>query len=188
MILPTIKHTSPSFIMAYQMDEKICDKIIDNFDDLPKLTNYDELRGYHRLSNNNLDPDILEDYMGLVKEAFMAYIKEYEWSNIMTTDWSFFPPFNIQKYEPGEAYNPTHIECGGPRKGKIQRKLAFTTYLNDVEEGGETEFVLQGIKVKPKKGLTIIWPAGWTHPHHGLPAPNEIKYIATGWAGYHHRD
>ncbi len=29
MILPTIKHTSPSFIMAYQMDEKICDKIIE---------------------------------------------------------------------------------------------------------------------------------------------------------------
>lgn len=59
MILPTIEHTSPSFIMAYQMDEKICDMIVDNFDDLPKLTNFDDLRGYHRLSNGNLDPDIL---------------------------------------------------------------------------------------------------------------------------------
>ena len=42
--------------------------------------------------------------------------------------------------------------------------------------------------MKPKKGLTIIWPAGWTHPHHGLPAPEETKYIATGWAGYHFRN
>mgnify|MGYP003627029979 FL=1 len=188
MRLPPVEHTSPSFIMAYQMDEEICDKIVDNFDDLPKLTNFDEMRGYHRLSNGQLDPDILEEYLLKIKEAFKAYVVEYEWVNIMTSDWSFFPPFNIQKYEPGSAYSPTHIEEGGPRKGKIQRKLAFTTYLNDVEEGGETEFVLQGVKIKPKKGLTIIWPAGWTHPHHGIPAPKETKYIATGWAGYHLRN
>ena len=188
MILPEIPHTSPSFIMAYQIDEDLCDKIVENFEDLKKITHYDEVRGYHRLSDNKLDDDIREDYMNAIKSAFEAYKKEYEWCNIMTTPWSFFPPFNIQRYDPGDAYNPTHIEEGGPRPGKIQRKLAFTTYLNDIEEGGETEFVLQGIKVKPKKGLTIIWPAGWTHPHHGIPAPNEIKYIATGWAGYHHRN
>lgn len=187
MILPEVPHTSPSFVMAYQIDESLCDKITENFEDVRKLTNYDEMRGYHRLSDSRLDSDIREDYMEAITSAFKAYIEVYEWSNIMTTEWSFFPPFNIQRYDVGDAYNPTHVESGGPVKGKIQRKLAFTTYLNDIEEGGETEFVLQGIKVKPKKGLTIIWPAGWTHPHHGIPAPNEVKYIATGWAGYHLR-
>ena len=34
---------------------------------------------------------------------------------------------------------------------------------------------------KPKKGLTVIWPAIWTHTHKGLPAPKELKYICTGW-------
>lgn len=187
MKLPEIEHSSPSFITAYQIDTDLCDKIVENFEDLRKITNYDELRGYHRLSNKDLDDDILKEYMDAVNDAFKSYIDTYEWANIMTTDWSFFPPFNIQRYDPGDAYSPTHIEEGGPRKGKIQRKMAFTTYLNDIEEGGETEFILQGVKVKPKKGLTIIWPAGWTHPHHGLPAPNEVKYIATGWAGYHLR-
>jgi|TARA_B110000879_G_scaffold207805_1_gene292170 hypothetical protein len=187
MRLPAIEHTSPSFISMYQIDGDLCDKIIENFNDLPKLTSYDELRGYTRLSHGNLDADILEEYNKNIKLAFKSYIEEYPWSNIMTSDWSFFPPYNIQKYAPGDAYNPTHIEEGGPRKDKIMRKLAFTTYLNDIEEGGETEFILQGVKVKPKKGLTIIWPAGWTHPHHGIPAPKETKYIATGWAGYHHR-
>ena len=187
MILPEIPHTSPSFIMAYQIDEKLCDMIVENFEDVKKLTQYDKIRGYHRLPESKLDSDILENYTDAIKSAFEAYKKEYEWSDIMTVPWSFFPPFNIQRYDPGDAYNPTHIEEGGPRKGKIQRKLAFTTYLNDINEGGETEFILQGIKVKPKKGLTIIWPAGWTHPHHGIPALNEVKYIATGWAGYHIR-
>ena len=188
MILPEIEHTSPSFIMACIIDEDLCDKIVENFDDMSKVAQYDKVRGYHRLNEGHLDSDILEDFMKAMKGAFELYKKEYEWIDIMTTEWSFFPPFNIQKYNPGEAYNPIHIEEGGPRAGKIQRKLAFCTYLNDIEEGGETEFILQGVKVKPKKGLTVIWPAGWTHPHRGIPALTETKYIATGWAGYHFRN
>tara|TARA_B110000908_G_scaffold121950_1_gene143032 strand:+ start:219 stop:785 length:567 start_codon:yes stop_codon:yes gene_type:complete len=187
MILPTIEHTSPSFIMAYQIDESLCDMMIENIEGMQKSANYDKARGYSRLNETHLDSDIKDNYIAAVNAAFGAYKKEYEWSNIMTTEWSFFPPFNLQKYLPGDAYNPMHIEEGGPREGKIQRKFAFTTYLNDIEEGGETEFLLQGIKVKPRKGLTVIWPAGWTHPHRGIPAPNETKYIATGWAGYHFR-
>ena len=30
--------------------------------------------------------------------------------------------------------------------------MAWMVYLNDVEEGGETEFLYQKLKVKPKKG------------------------------------
>jgi hypothetical protein len=188
MILPEIEHTSPSFIFSCTIDESLCDDIIENFDAMGNSATYDKLRGYNRLNQKHLDSDILEAYTEAIENAFELYKKEYPWSNIMTTPWSFFPPFNLQKYNPGDAYNPMHIECGGPREGKIQRKFGFTTYLNDIEEGGETEFLLQGIKVKPKKGLTVIWPAGWTHPHRGIPAPNESKYIVTGWAGYHFRN
>ena len=69
----------------------------------------------------------------------------------------------------------------------MQRILTFTTYLNTIEVDGETEFITQGIKVKPKKGLTVIFPSQWTHPHRGIPAPNEVKYIATGWFSHHFR-
>ena len=44
----------------------------------------------------------------------------------------------------------------------MQRVLAFMTYLNDVEEGGETSFHYYDINVQPKKGKTMIWPAEWT--------------------------
>ena len=33
----------------------------------------------------------------------------------------------------------------------------------------------------PRKGLTLIWPADWTHLHRGVVSPSEEKYIITGW-------
>ncbi len=58
------------------------------------------------------------------------------------------------------------------------------TYLNDIKEGGETEWYYQKLKVKPKKGLTVIWPADWTFTHRGITAKKEHKYIITGWINF----
>ena len=55
------------------------------------------------------------------------------------------------------------------------------TYLNDVPEGGETEFPMFGLKVKPETGKTLIWPAEWTLAHLGSVVKNGKKYIITGW-------
>jgi hypothetical protein len=78
MILPEIKHTSPSFIMACTIDEDLCDKIIENFDDMSKVAQYDKVRGYHRLNEGHLDSDILEDFMKAMKGAFELYKKQLE--------------------------------------------------------------------------------------------------------------
>jgi len=54
-------------------------------------------------------------------------------------------------------------------------------YLNDVREGGETEFYYQGRKLKPNKGQLVFAPAGFTHTHKGhIPVSND-KYILTSW-------
>jgi len=56
--------------------------------------------------------------------------------------------------------------------------------LNDVSNAGETEFLHQELKVKPEKGLTLIWPCDWTYTHRGVPSPTEDKYIITGWFSF----
>lgn len=182
-----IDHASPSFILTCKINEGLCDEILQAMDDKSHMSRYDEVRGYHRLSDRDMDSDLMKRYMRELDRAFQLYKKVYKWSNTMCTEWSVMSPFNLQKYDPGDCYMPIHIEDGGPRKGKIMRNLAFVTYLNDIEEGGETEFLYQGIMVKPQKGLTTIFPAGWTHPHRGHPAYKEVKYIVTGWSSYHHR-
>jgi len=58
------------------------------------------------------------------------------------------------------------------------------TYLNDVYEEGGTEFLCQKLKVDARKGLTLIWPADWTHMHRGVVSRTEEKYIITGWFSF----
>ena len=58
------------------------------------------------------------------------------------------------------------------------------TYLNDVTDCGETEWYYQKLKIKPKKGLTVLWPTDWTYTHRGIASPSQLKYIITGWYSY----
>ena len=175
-----------SFILQEYINPDICDSIVREFEDNSTKSRFDGVRGYWRLNDRQINQDVIYEYNGRLKNIERNYRDKFKYIN-QGAEWGLMSPFNIQKYEPGYAYNPIHIEGGGPEENKFQRILAFTTYLNDIEVDGETEFIYQQMKVQPKKGLTIIWPAGWTHPHRGIPAPNETKYIATGWFSYYLR-
>ena len=83
--------------------------------------------------------------------------------------------------KPGEGFLKFHFENQYPKLHT--RHLVFMTYLNNVDKGGETEFLYQNVKFKPKKGLTLIWPTDWTHTHRGCPC-KKTKYIITGWYGF----
>ena len=87
--------------------------------------------------------------------------------------------FNLQRYQEGDHFKVTHSERTS--LSTSHRLFAWMTYLNDVEDGGVTEFPHYGINVKPQKGKTLIWPAEWTHAHSGNILNSGVKYIMTGW-------
>lgn len=78
------------------------------------------------------------------------------------------------------GFAPFHIEqaSGG---ADSDRFLVWMIYLNDVDDGGETEFLYQRTKYKPSTGDMLVWPAGCTHPHRGNPPYSNDKYVLTGW-------
>jgi len=78
--------------------------------------------------------------------------------------------------------------CENMHVETLSRVLAWTIYLNDVDEGGETEFLYQSERVKAKKGKTSIFPAGFMHTHRGNPPISNDKYILTGWFSLRMRD
>jgi len=93
---------------------------------------------------------------------------------------------NIQKYDRKQGgYHHFHSEnypsMGDPEQLGLHRVLLFMYYLNDVREGGETEFLYQERKLKPTKGQLVFAPSGFTHTHKGhIPLSND-KYILTSW-------
>ena len=91
---------------------------------------------------------------------------------------------NLQKYvKASGGYHHWHSEVY-PQNAScetLHRALLFQFYLNDVEEGGQTEFYYQKRKIDARRGRLIIAPAGFTHSHKGHVATSGDKYIATSW-------
>lgn len=91
---------------------------------------------------------------------------------------------NAQKYEKGSGGYPYWHSEVYPQKGHndaLHRNLLFMFYLNDIEQGGETDFYYQDISIQPKAGRMVIAPAGFTHTHRGNIPQSDDKYILTSW-------
>ena len=85
----------------------------------------------------------------------------------------------IQKTEVGGGYHSWH--CENNYWTVRNRLFAWMIYLNDVQEGGETEFLYQKTRFKPKRNMGLLWPGSFTHTHRGNPPLSETKYVLTGW-------
>jgi hypothetical protein len=121
-------------------------------------------------------------YFENLQETLNLYLNKYQAANDCSAFNANIP--NIQFYKPGGHFNKWHCERSSGNPNIVFRHLVFMTYLNDVEDCGETEFFYQKIKVKPEKGLTLIWPTDWTHTHRGVPSLTEEKMIVTGWFSF----
>ncbi len=128
------------------------------------------------------DPPVFR-YLTNLKVVCEEYVGKYQASGALDA-WGIAEKINIQHYEPGGGYKIWHCERWGKGMPAAARHLVFMTYLNDVSDAGGTEFLYQGLTVQARKGLTLIWPADWTHHHRGVVSPTEQKYIITGWFSF----
>ena len=80
----------------------------------------------------------------------------------------------IQKIKKNEGHSYAWHEDTGNAE---ERFLTAMFYLNDIEQGGETEFYHQELKIKPKEGKLVIFPPHFTHLHRGHIPLSDDKYI-----------
>jgi hypothetical protein len=113
----------------------------------------------------------------VIQNAFRWYCKDFPYLS-RRGDW-LSGSLLLQKTSPSEGFHTWHCENSGWTDAS--RWVAWMVYLNDVEEGGETEFLYQSLRVKPKKGMGMIWPGTYTHLHRGNPPLKRDKYVLTGW-------
>ena len=133
------------------------------------------------ISPNDLKNDefkCFNNYMDELYKCFIDYQHQWPFMKSIIKDVDI-GSFNVQKYSKGDHFSEVHTERSSLQHS--DRLFAWMTYLNDVDDGGKTNFTHYGIKIKPVIGKTLIWPAEWTHAHSGEVLNSGVKYIVTGW-------
>ena len=110
------------------------------------------------------------------------YRKKYFVLDVLSQSWSLYRNIKIQRYHPNEGYTRLHCENDAEAPDmRHLRILGWMIYLNDVKDGGHTEFPSQNRRFQPRTGDVLLWPAYFTHLHRGNPPISGTKYILTGW-------
>lgn len=181
-----------SFILEYKLPDELCDAIVHKQNTLKKLLYNASMaktaRGYKSMYLHDLCHDLYNDYIVHLEKFKNSYRQHYPIFKTMprlkmsaSAASAGHGIVKLQRYEINKNYNVEHCENDGSNSTEIKRVLVFMTYLNTIEEGGGTNFPYLNKSYKATKGLTLIWPAYFTHTHIGVPASKDVKYILTGW-------
>jgi hypothetical protein len=174
-------------ITVYQALEPVeCRAVIERFDKDDRKSQgmvyrHGEVRAQEGAIKNSWDLEILDE--GEWRQVFRALhpriqacIQHYlSRSPILQSFDLQVTGYKIQMYPRAQGYFRWHADSTG--RGVQSRQVAMILYLNDVAEGGETEFFHQGVKVAPRAGQLLLFPAGWNYMHCGQVPVSQDKYI-----------
>jgi hypothetical protein len=122
-------------------------------------------------SDNQAMKDMHNQMYFLLMATTIPYSQKY---NI--NEYLYHEPYQALKYRSGEFYK-AHYD-GGTESG---RSISAVVYLNDDYEGGEIEFPNFKIKLKPEKGMLILFPSNYAYAHIAHPVTKGTKYSLVTW-------
>ena len=183
------------FIRVYEkvIPDVTCDSFVNAFEDLHKrelTSRFDEeyrrctILGFpHSSANQETSPlySIMCDY---TKTTFERYKSDIGYTNGSgTLGWcTKIEKPNMIRYVPNtEKQEYFHNHADNWNNDSSTRQVSIIIYLNDVDEGGATNFPFYNISVKPKKGTILMFPSFYTYTHHGEQPKSGSKYIIVTW-------
>jgi len=192
-----------SFVGVYEgaFSDDFCDSVIGEFEKAAKYgftkTRQELNDGGTSVKNDSAiwSGNLYNEQMGLkgINDLIGVEFNEVFWGKCYKHYAEYFDALNnsgahhiwgnkVQKTNVGQGYHIWHYESSS--RASCHRLLSHIIYLNDVEEGGETELLYFSKRFKPKKGTMILFPAAFTHTHRGNPPISNEKYIITGWTEF----
>jgi hypothetical protein len=191
-----------NFIGIYEnaFSDEFCDKAVDLFHYRAGLNDNKTLtRSTNKISDTSYSygTEATIDDIAINNDDASSFVSELNnvfWNDVYSQYIAEYPILNeierhgfgtlkLQRTRPTEGFHTFHCEHFSLEFSK--RILFVIIYLNDVEDGGETEFIYQSTRVKPKKGTVVIAPSSFTHTHRGNPPLNGEKYIFTSWIEFY---
>lgn len=187
-------------IIDKAFSDDYCMKLISLFEDNPQFHFAGATMGGENHEQKNTEEISLADVMSLdeitnsLNDMLVEYLTKFA---VDVPNWNLYNLFSVstsykfcklQKYNKGKGhYKAVHQERDAQPRGK-DRVFTFMFYLNTVLDGGQTNFPLQKMKISPKRGTLIIWPAGFPYLHNGEVPITHDKYIVTTWLEYNYGD
>jgi len=183
----------PDFIGLYEnaLSKDDCESIIARIDEF-KNNGYGITRGEAQTRKadeaffDTSDPYLTEDQRNNFFNCLWNFgYKQYagEFDVLSSFGKHSVEQVKAQITKPGQGYHVWHAETDIPAHSK--RILAYILYLNDIDEGAETEFLYYRKRIAPKQGSLLIFPAHFTHTHRGnTNLSDQDKYILTGWFSF----
>jgi prolyl 4-hydroxylase len=190
-----------NYIRTYDkvLDEDSCKLLIDKFEKFEDrqetvlIENNDKAISFNQINMYNYEA--WEGIRERLISAMLHYVKIYKSDCNITPE--MWPPLNevgfeairMKRYLPnGFDRFDDHVDS---TKGCERRFLNFLIYLNDVDEGGETEFPQMykpgtyiPLSVKPKVGRMVIFPPMWPWLHAGRKPVSGPKYFTHSYLHY----
>jgi len=145
----------------------------------------DDYRSFTELNITQIDSfkPYLEEYYARLKNVYDHYkgVVDFKFSPSKFA----FEDARLKKYEAND-YDQFgwHTDVGN--KASASRFLVMFMYLNDVEEGGTTEFEDENglCTISPVSGRILVFPPMWLFPHRGTKPVSGPKYILSTYLHY----
>lgn len=134
--------------------------------------------------NNNVIEYVkqFDNYINSIIERDDINNDKYKYKSF--SNYLSIPSMQIQRYIKNSGKYIYHNDYRCHWEDRKMRRITFMWYLNDVVEGGETEFLAK-YNIKPEVGKLVLFPASWTFPHRAKMPISSNKYIITGWLYEH---
>ena len=181
------------------IDADSCNMLIGKFE-AAEEDQYEEVRQVERdkaiaftqinLVNNEDWASVQNGMLEVFQDYIMAYINDCK---IAPKQWPTtygYEAIRIKRYLNNnyDRFDP-HVDVMNQETSR--RFLAFFIYLNDVDEGGETQFVQLTkpgthipLKIKPQQGRLLMFPPQWMYYHAGLKPVSNSKYLIHSYCHY----
>lgn len=134
------------------------------------------------LGKNMPQSAVLAEIHTKVDNALDKCLQHYE--SLWHLKMHYKEAFNFVKYMPGK-----YFKIHGDHGPYYACTISAVVYLNDDYDGGEIEFIRQGLVVKPEVGDIVMFPSNFVYEHASLEVRSGIKYsvvIMTDYNDLHH--
>ena len=179
------------------VDKESCERMIKMFEDSKDTEPVKLEDGDNSISFTQLTMSEHKEWASVqagMLEMFQEYIGRYNIDvSLKAKQWP--PTYGYEAIRMKRYFNndydrfDPHVDVLNHETAR--RFLAFFIYMNDVEEGGETEFVnlykpgtYVPFKVEAKRGRLLMFPPLWPWYHAGRKPISNNKYIIHSYCHY----